>query len=269
MLVVATPTGNGRISPAAIEALELMHSGDTATAALQYTSIGSWLSFVADRNTAPEAGQALFEAVYATWSELPESDRPRLLVFGESLGSYGGQGAFSGLQDMVARTDGALWVATPIFTDIRRELTLDRDSGSLERSPVYDEGRQVRWDAGNGDETDLWALGPEWEHPRVVYLQHPSDGVVWWTSDLLFHEPDWLREANGPDVRPGLQWLPVVTYWLTTLDIMVAAEVPAGYGHVYLLEYVDAWAAIAAPAGWDDDAAELLRELLMEKHGDR
>ncbi|NEE00714.1 alpha/beta hydrolase [Phytoactinopolyspora halotolerans] len=266
VLVVATPAGNGQVSEAAIEAIELMHAGDTATAALGYTSMGSWLSFLTDRHSAPDAGQALFEAVYAHWSELPRDDRPALLVFGESLGSYGGHGAFSGLQDMVARTGGALWVATPRFTDIWDELTRARDAGSPEIHPIYDGGRQVRWGSGNGDATDLWDLGPEWEQPRVVYLQHASDGVVWWSSDLLWHEPDWLREPSGADVLPGLRWFPVLTYWLTTMDTLVAADVPVGYGHVYLQEYADAWAAIAPPAGWTDDDTDALKEWLVDVH---
>ena len=37
------------------------------------------------------------------------------MAFGESLGSFGGQSAFAGAQDMLSRTDGALWVGTPNF----------------------------------------------------------------------------------------------------------------------------------------------------------
>jgi uncharacterized membrane protein len=268
VLVVATPTGNGLIPQAAIAAIEMMYAGNTATAALQYSHTASWVGFITDRNTAPEAGQALFEAVYAAWEQQPASLRPQLLVYGESLGSYGGHGAFSGLQDIVARTDGALWVATPNFTETWRDLTDRRDPGSLETSPVFEGGAQVRWGTGAGDATGLWDLGADWSKPRVVYLQHPSDGVVWWSSDLLWHQPDWLREPPGDDVLPGLRWLPVVTYWLTTMDMVLAEEVPAGHGHVYLGEYVDAWAAIAAPRGWDDAATEALREHILSRYAD-
>ncbi|WP_246211726.1 alpha/beta hydrolase [Phytoactinopolyspora alkaliphila] len=268
VLVVATPAGNGLVQPAAIATIEMMYAGNTATAALQYSHASSWLSFLSDRNTAPEAGKALFEAVYAAWQERPQALRPKLLVYGESLGSYGGHGAFSGLQDMVARTDGALWVATPNFTETWRDLTDHRDLGSREISPVYDDGIQVRWGTGDGHARDLWDPGPAWEEPRIVYVQHGSDGVVWWSSDLLWHEPDWLREPSGDDVLPGLRWLPVVTYWLTTMDMVVAEEVPAGHGHVYLGEYVDAWAAIAPPTGWTDDDADTLRDLLIDEYAE-
>lgn len=267
VLVVSTPTSTGKVSPPAVDAIELMYGGDTAVAAMQYSYVPSWISFLADRENAPEAGKALFEAVYEAWSARPPNARPMLLVHGESLGSHGGNGAFSSLQDMLARTDGALWVATPHRTETRRDLVESRAEGSPERTPVYDGGRQVRW--GNGGESDLWELGPDWEHPRVVYLQHASDAVVWWSADLLLHEPDWLSEPNGPDVLPGLRWLPIVTYWQVTMDLSVAEEPAMGYGHNYVLEYADAWAAIAAPRGWTDADTDALRDLLGTLYADQ
>ncbi|NDL60912.1 alpha/beta hydrolase [Phytoactinopolyspora mesophila] len=267
VLVVAAPASSGLVDPAAVETIELMHGGNTAVAALQYSELPSWIAFLADRHGAPEAGQALFEAVYAAWSERPEAERPLLLMYGESLGSFSGHGAFSGLQDMVVRTDGALWVATPWGTEILRDLTENRDAGSYERHPVYEDGRQVRWASGTGA-ADLWELGPRWEFPRVAYIQHASDAVVWWSSDLLLHEPDWMREPAGVDVLPGLQWLPVVTFWHVTMDLFLAGDVPAGYGHNYLLEYVDGWSAVAPPDDWSDHDAGMLREVIDERFAD-
>src|SRR5690606_37390016 len=74
VLVVTTTTGTGWVDPAMSESIELMHAGDTAIAAMQYSFLPSWVSFVADRATPPEAGKALFEAVYAAWSERPKDD---------------------------------------------------------------------------------------------------------------------------------------------------------------------------------------------------
>ena len=36
----------------------------------------------------------LFDAVYERWVRLPSDRRPELYVFGESLGSFGGETAF-------------------------------------------------------------------------------------------------------------------------------------------------------------------------------
>ncbi|WP_454041110.1 alpha/beta hydrolase [Cellulosimicrobium sp. Marseille-Q8652] len=253
VLVVATTTGTGWVDPGMVEALELMHGGDTAIATMQYSYLPSWISFVGDRSTPPAAGKALFEAVYGRWSELPTDDRPRLLAFGISLGSFGMQGAFSGVQDVAARSDGAMFTGTPGFTPLWRGLTDARDPGSLEYAPVVDGGRQVRWgDPVATGVADLWGPGPDWDEPRVVYLQHASDGVTWWGPETLWSEPDWLAEPRGPDVLGDVRWWPFVTFWQLTGDLFVAAasDIPPGHGHVYHLEYADGFAALHAPAGW-------------------
>lgn len=264
VLAVVTATGTGWVDPSMSDALELLWGGDTAIASMQYSYLPSWVSFVGDRSTPPAAGKALFEAVYERWSQLPEDDRPLLYVAGISLGSYGSQGAFSSVQDVVARTDGALWVGTPGFTELWGELTADRDPGSPQITPVLDGGRTVRWANRPADGTDrqLWALGDAWERPRVVYDQHASDGVTWWSPRLVLDEPDWLSEPRGSDVLPSTRWVPVITFWQTTIDLFVAGGAPPGHGHNYHTEYADGWSAIAPPDGWDADDTAVLREVV-------
>lgn len=75
------------------------------------------MSFMADRETARNAGRALFDAVYERWSQLPSAERPRLYAFGESLGSYGGEAAFSGEFDMANRLSGAVFTGPPNFNE--------------------------------------------------------------------------------------------------------------------------------------------------------
>lgn len=262
VLVVTTTTGTGWVDPGMSESVELIHAGDTAIAAMQYSFLPSWVSFVADRTTPPAAGKALFEAVYAAWSQRPADDRPLLIAYGVSLGSFGGQGAFSGLQDMVSRTDGAIWVGSPNFSTVWRDLTDNRDPGSFEWSPVYRQGEHARWGTDIGSAANVWDLGTDWEGPRVVYVQHASDGVVWWSFDLITKQPDWMREPPGPDVLPVLRWIPFVSFWQITMDMFVAGEVPSGFGHNYQLAYADAWAAVAPPDGWTDADTSRLREAL-------
>lgn len=276
-LVVTTATGTGWVDPAMSDTLELMYGGDTAIATMQYSFLPSWVSFVANQDLPPQAGKILFEAVYERWSELSAGERPKLYVFGESLGSYGGQDAFSGLQDMAERTDGALWMGTPNMARNWQFLTSHRDPGSYEYDPVYEGGRQVRWLTDASDPHDLWELGGgtvrprpgtpavEWEKPRVVYVQHPSDAVTWWSPDMIWHEPDWLAEPPGRDVLPVLSWMPFVSFWQSTMDLMIAANVPAGHGHKYWLEYVDAWSAIAEPPGWTSSDREALRDVMIKR----
>ena len=191
---------------------------------------------------------------------MPEATRPKLIAQGISLGSFGMQGAFSGIQDLTERTDGALFLGTPSFTEIWADLTDNRDPGSLERQPVVDNGRDVRWGEQIADGINLSYLGDEWDAPRVVYVQHASDGVVWWSPSLLWAKPDRLTESRGPDVLDSVDWYPVVTFFQATSDLFVAggADIPQGHGHQYRPEYADALAALWAPAGWSgDDTARL------------
>jgi uncharacterized membrane protein len=96
----------------------------------------------------------------------------------------------------------------------------------------------------------------------VLYLQHPSDPIVWWSPDLLFSKPDWLSERRGRDVLGSMVWLPVVTFWQVTADLPMAAGVPSGHGHKYNAEHVDAWNAILQPPGWTADDLARLRALV-------
>ncbi|WP_449385002.1 alpha/beta hydrolase [Cellulomonas soli] len=260
-LVVWTTTGTGWVDPSSADALEMLWGGNTAIAAMQYSYLPSWVSFVGDRGTPPDAGKALFEAVRARWEQLPPDDRPKLYVFGISLGSYGSQGAFSSLQDLEHRVDGAVWAGTPGFTPLWQDLTAARDAGSTQVAPVLDDGETVRWGLGldGAGDVDLWSLGTAWDSPRVVYLQHASDGVIWWSPDLLLHRPDWLAEPRGPDVLPDVTWFPVASFWQLSIDLFVAGETPPGHGHNYHVEYADAWAAVATPPGWTDQATLVLR----------
>ncbi len=96
----------------------------------------------------------------------------------------------------------------------------------------------------------------------MVYLQHASDPVVWWSPNLLLHAPDWLREPRGADVSPSMRWLPWVTFWQVSADLAFSTGVPDGHGHVYKAEYVDAWAAVAQPDGWTTQDTGHLREII-------
>lgn len=260
VLVVATTTGTGWVDPASTDALEYEFAGNTAIVGMQYSYLPSWLSFLVDQAKAREAGRALFDAVYGTWAKLPLDRRPKLFVFGESLGSFGGEAAFSGLADIVNRTDGILWVGPPNFNDLWRSLVQQRDPGSPEWLPVYQDGRTVRFATRPAD-ADAAGLAP-WASPRLLYLQHASDPIVWWSPRLLRSHPDWLRGQRGPDVSSAMHWIPVVTFWQVSADLPFATGVPGGHGHHYTGEYAGAWARVAQPPGWTAAQTERLAALL-------
>lgn len=258
VVAVATTTGRGWVNESVAGPLEYMYGGDTAIASMQYSFLPSPIAFLADRDSPREAGRALFDRVYDAVQDLPEDSRPKLVTFGESLGAYGGQDAFGGTRDMVARTDGALWVGNPNFTKQWTDATADRDTGSREILPVIADGRYVRF---AGRPSDL-EIGTPWQQPRVVYWQHASDPITWWSPNLVLNQPDWLREERGVDVDPGVRWFPFVTFWQTTFDMIFSTDVPSGYGHNYGEDAVDLWAEILQPAGWTDSDTDRLREVV-------
>ena len=246
-VVVVTTTGRGWVNAIAAEAVELLYGGDTAIVATQYSYLPSWLSFLLDRERSRESGRAVIDAVHAAVDRLPEDDRPRLLVYGESLGSQGSEAAFTSLADIRAQTDGVLWVGPPSSNTLWRALVDRRDPGTTEVAPVYASGLIVRF---ADSVADLDRPGTPWLEPRILYLQNASDPIVWWTPELLFDRPDWLDETRGTDVNPAMSWYPLVTFWQVTADLTHAKEVPDGHGHNYGDLILDGWVAVAAPEGW-------------------
>ncbi|MDT5349526.1 MAG: hypothetical protein QOH91_2813 [Mycobacterium sp.] len=260
VVAVATTTGTGWINEAEADALEYMYNGNTAIVSMQYSYLPSWLSFLVDKEYARHAGQALFEAVDKLIRQMPEGQRPKLVVFGESLGSFGGEAPFMSLNNVLARTDGALFSGPTFNNTIWKDLTRTRDAGSPEWLPIYHDGMNVRFVARP---SDLDRPHPQWgPGPRVVYLQHASDPIAWWTPDLLFAKPDWLREKRGYDVLPETLWIPVVTFLQVSADMAVAVDVPQGHGHKYVADVANGWAAVLSPPGWTPEKTERLRPLL-------
>ncbi|HVT68932.1 MAG TPA: alpha/beta-hydrolase family protein, partial [Trebonia sp.] len=250
VLVVATTTGTGWVNPAMIDPLEYMYDGDTAVAAIQYSYLPSWISFIADKAPAQEAGRDLFDAVYARWSQLPPAHRPKLVVLGESLGSFGGENAFSGADDIRDRTSGVVWVGPTNSNTLWSRFTAARDPGSPEWQPVDQGGRTVRFITGP---QELTPPAPGWTDPHAVYLQNTSDPIVWWNWSLAFHQPDWLSGTAPPGVTSAMHWYPLVTFWQVAGDLALSTAVPAGHGHTYgMYQGATAWAAVIPPPGWTD-----------------
>ena len=262
-LLVATTTGSGWLAPWAIDSFEYLTGGDSAVVGMQYSYLPSWISYLVDQKRAREAGRELFDAVYSRWSELPPAERPRLFVFGLSLGSFGGETAFSGEHDLRNRTAGALFAGPPNFNVLYREFTDDREAGSREVEPVYRDGRTVRFT--NDVAAGVPPTAERWEGTRVLYLQHPSDPIVWWSPRLAWDRPDWLEEPPGRDVLDAMLWIPFVTFWQVTVDMPLAGAVPSGHGHTYEEEFVDGWAAVLQPPGLTPDKVERLRAIVTEE----
>ena len=180
VLVIAPTTGTGWIDPVAANSLEMMYDGDTAIVGLQYSYLPSWISFLADRQKSTDSGRMLINAVHDRWEKLPSDHRPKLVLYGESLGSMAGQAAFGWLPDIRRMGfDAVLWVGPPQESSLWHALLVRRDPGSTEVQPRYDNGRTVRFSEANAPADISVLAGPPWAGTRVLFLQHPSDPVVW------------------------------------------------------------------------------------------
>jgi uncharacterized membrane protein len=265
VLVIGNSTGSGWVDDQAIWPLEFMYGGNKASVGMQYSYLPSWLSFLVDKSRAQDSGRALFDAIYGYWNDLPRKSRPKLVIFGESLGSFGGETAFSGSDDMANRTDGIVFMGPPADNTLSHEFIDDREAGSPEWQPVYEDGQTVRYIA-NADDFDN--ISSPWNHPRVVYIQHASDPISWWTPSLLTQRPDWLTETPGPDRTDNMHWIPFLTFFQVSADLAVANSVPDGHGHKFGLVSVDAWAEVLPPEGWTPADTESLRQYLTENPPD-
>ena len=268
VLAVVTATGTGWVDPNGASALEYLHGGDTAMAGLQYSYLPSWISFLVDRGEAAEAGTALYRQVHRRWSQLPAEGRPRLLVFGESLGSFGAEAAFRGrdaaasLGNLVAGSDGALFTGPTASNRIWDQLTDDREPSSPVWRPVFDGGTAVQF---ANRPTDLERADPAWRQPRVLYVHHPSDPVGNANLESLWRRPEWTEQPKGYDIPARVGWFPIVTGFQEVADLVAGFSAPSGYGHNYGIDFAAGWAAVAPPEGWTTaDTVRLQRHLPTE-----
>lgn len=267
LLVIIPTTGTGWVDPVAARSIESMYNGDTALVAMQYSYLPSWISFLADRQKSVEAGKAMIDAIQHRWLQWPAEHRPTLALFGESLGSMAGQGAFGYLPDVEEmKFSSVLWVGPPNASQLWKALTVRRDPGTPEVQPRYDNGRTVRFAQASSPAEIAAVAAPAWNGTRVLYLQHASDPVVWWSLDLLFERPDWLKEPPGFDRSPSMRWSPIVTFWQVTADmagnVTNSTGAPSGHGHNYGDGQLDGWVAVAAPAGWTQFDTDRVRRAL-------
>jgi uncharacterized membrane protein len=263
VLVVYTATGTGWINPRASAAIEYLYRGDTAQVSMQYSYLPSWMSFLVDQTKAGEAGDALIDAVLTRVEKIPEAERPKVLLFGESLGSYGTEHAFGEIDKLQADVDGALLVGPTFSNPIWKDLTDERDAGSPQWLPTTQQ-EAVHFARSPAD---LAASEPQSDRGTVVYLQNSSDPITWWNASLAFRKPDWAGDPAPPDRAPGFRWVPLVTFWQGAFDLVDSLGVPTGYGHNFGSNVVDGWVAIAPPEDWTAADTARLKERVYDVAG--
>ncbi|KUI32905.1 hypothetical protein AU196_11330 [Mycobacterium sp. IS-1742] len=268
LLVIVPTTGTGWVNPVAARAIELMYNGDTAMVAMQYSYLPSWISFLGDQQRSMESGRMLIDAVQQRWSQRPPQQRPKLALYGESLGSMAGQAAFAWLPDIGDMGfSSVLWVGPPNASSLWKAIIDRRDPGTPEVEPRYDGGRTVRFSQAADPAEIARDTQAPWQGTRVLFLQHASDPIVWYSPDLLTARPDWLREPPGHDRTASMRWYPIITFWQVGADMTNASSMPGGHGHNYGDSVLDGWVAVAPPPGWTPGDTERVRSAMQNVSG--
>lgn len=261
-LVVVTPTGTGWVDPEAADPLEYLHGGDIASVAVQYSYLASWLALLVEPDYGTETSRALFLEVYGYWTTLPKDHRPKLYLYGLSLGALSSTQSSELFEVLGDPYDGALWSGPPYSTSLWRTITNNRNPGSPEWLPLFRDGSYVRFTA---QKNSLDIPGAHWGPMRVVFLQYASDPITFFEYESLYREPQWMHAPRGPDVSPQLRWFPIVTFLQLGLDMAMATTTPMGYGHVYAPEhYIDAWVAVMN-IDWPPEEIARLKEFFKKR----
>lgn len=256
ILVVASPTGTGWMDPGAHDPVEYMHDGDIATVAVQYSYMQSPFALVFETRTGLEQATATVSTIHDYWRQLPPDRRPRLYIHGLSLGAWSSMHAttlFHLVNDPIA---GAFWAGPPFPSDFWNRVQRARNDGSPWVQPRIHDGSLIRY-ASRGDDGSAGAA--DWGPIRIVFLQYPSDAIVFFDPLSTFRAPVWMREPPGDGVSPYLRFMPIVTQFQLALDMALATTVPGGYGHSYYAQdYIGPWVEVTAPEGWTEaDTARL------------
>ncbi len=263
-LIISTPTGTGWMDPYAVDTIEYMLGGDTANVTSQYSYMSSQATLVFDPEKAGDEAEALFGTVYDHWKTLPKDSRPKLYLWGLSLGAFGSEKSAKLHEIMEDPFDGALWTGPPFVNKLHKEIVKDRNSESPQWLPTYEEGSLVQFTSNNIDKS-LDPIVP-WGDVRFLYLQDASDPMVFFSMDLFHKHPDWLKEKRGPDVSPFLQWYPMVTFFQIAFDLIVSVSAaPLGHGHNYSpVDYIDNWSILMDLPNWTDEMSTQLKQKFLE-----
>jgi uncharacterized membrane protein len=274
LIMLVSPTGTGYVNYVAVAAAQYLTRGDVATVTMQYSKRPSPLSLTKVKD-AREQNRLLWLRIVERLHDRPHSQRPRVVVFGESLGAHTSQDVFlhwGTLGPQALGIDRALWIGTPYGSEWMHEITGPQR---------FDVDQDVV--AVVNDFAQLEELGKDRRSRlRYVLVSHDNDGVTKFGPDLLTTAPAWLgpdrpRPAGVPGASPrgipaAMRWRPITTFFQSLVD-MKNAQIPGAYrawAHDYrpdLARFIsEVFDLPASPAQLSDiEAALATREIHRER----
>jgi len=213
-----------------IESTEFLTKGDIATCLIQY---GRFPSFLSVQKVALGRHQfrALLWSVRQRLAERPPERRPKIFVFGESLGAWASSDVlmYQGIDGFDHYgIDKALWVGLPGLAK------WSRNGMAAGGSSLVPEGSVGVFD--NPDEIE--ALSVEQQNDlRATILSHDNDPIAVLSTDLMVRKPDWLEGTPGRGVPEDMDYTPLTTFLQVAIDAMNAMVTVPGhfgsFGHDY------------------------------------
>lgn len=230
VIVVASPTGTGYINYIMAESVEYCSNGDSAIVTLQYSKRPSPLSL--DRVGYGHAQYRMLLNGMKNYLKAHPEYKPRVVLFGESLGAWTSQDAF-----MHQGTDGfevlgvsaALWIGTPTQSTWKNEILAPKKRLDTDYDTI-----------GSFHTTkDLMALTPKKRSKlQYVLLTNANDPIAKFGLRLLFQAPDWLHSENKDRLLTSVpRWRTPGTFIATLIDTKNALKPKPGEfvadGHDY------------------------------------
>ena len=224
ILIIEAPAGTGYANPTPVDVIEILARGDTAAVSVAYGVLPSFLS-LREVPLAARTQLLLLEAIAGELAQRPAKKRPRVLLYGESLGAKVAQAAIpAGPADLDRfGIDTALFVGTP---------------GGAASDAFHAKCRDVSWTVDNPTQLPAPGAMPS-PRPRVWFLEHDGDPVVRFRPELLTERPAWLpvEGTRGRNVPTTMAWRPGITWAQVLVDTLFATNVKPGdfqsLGHDY------------------------------------
>jgi uncharacterized membrane protein len=267
VLLLVSPTGTGWVDHTLIETVEFLTRGDVATCCIQY---GRYPSFLSVQKVALGRSQfrLLLWGVKQRLAGRPPERRPRVLIFGESLGAWTSSDVvmFQGIGGFDHYgVDRALWVGLPWLAKWSRSGMARGSSALVPEGTVgvFDRHEQL----AELSEEQRGRL-------RATVLSHDNDPIAVLGPELLVRRPWWLADRRrGRGVPERMTWRPLVTFVQTAMDAANAmVSVPGkfgSFGHDYRADMVRfVQHAFQLPAATDAQLASIeatLQSLELER----